>query len=502
MVIASMLRSFRPTLRACRAIVSARTRCLSFAPGTFQRHVLDSLRNTGSEDCAMVPLTDVLDDEDCIAAMTGLENVIGIPARDVKRFFDYAPTSYEARHWKNILLTWKDIQKGNDVFLHGLGSFDIMSVYEQEISMRRRSFSRDILNLFKADFLRKAHGKIANARSNSKFSLEKIKHDLSETEDLDLFGLVSLASETDGFKTRGLCDSDPPFPPFIDWSRVHGFQHYRDYFRRRLCKRKLWKCLHSGAEKVPEDANAQGRHQTYHISSRPFWLVPVGAIQPQGHFKAVLQHVGDINSISIAQDLTFVLSQEEDRAQRKHLIEHYGFWNNADNLGFFDEIANIARMEISDPEYLWPEDWESMCPRQLLAFLRDKHTIKGPDFVYHHLESLSDTDGLVVLRSRHQIIDAGYRLGNCAAGYASKVQRKQCVLVLLNDATGKAVALGEHPLRGSWTETGWISILEKHNRVPSKATLDKFYAYSRVLRRWHRFVFVPEMKRQVAARYS
>ena len=165
------------------------------------------------------------------------------------------------------------------------------------------------------------------------------------------------------------------------------------------------------------------------------------------------------------------------------------FWNCPQHIGSIDELVEIARRDNIDNT--WPREWETMPPRQLLNVLRENERIRslGPLETYSHLDKLHDNGRLKVLRTNHAIALAGSKLENCASLYANDVRRKRIVLVLLTDENKKPLALGSHPLVGTWPERGWSQIYEACNKVPSEKVVAKFSEYSKMFRRWHRDVF-------------
>ena len=117
-----------------------------------------------------------------------------------------------------------------------------------------------------------------------------------------------------------------------------------------------------------------------------------------------------------------------------------------------------------------------MPPGLLLRTMRERvrERVLGPDVRFTHLDAVPDQGNLTVLRSRHEVIDAGEKLSNCAAMYAPAVARGECTLVALRSKTGKILALG----RLSSRTRGWAEVSEFANQRPSADTMRQFKEYS------------------------
>jgi hypothetical protein len=456
------------------------------------RHHMDCMRRYPPEFLDIQPLPEKgtkKKKEELKSAAEGFEAVVGIPASTTLDIIRYAKTQRESNQWKKLLLTWKEIRRGRDVFLKGLGSFDIMEIYERNVSARRTNWSFDILNLLKAKSLRKAYTErmkeypdkdnrgVASA-SIEKTSIFEVRSSLARSMAVNVHELITNASPQE-LKEISFCDQEPPFPPFIEYERVTFRRH--ESFSRMVNHSFLRKCLYTGA--TSDDERYDGRS----YQSRPFWLVGVHELQALGHFSQVPTY----------PFLIKLLSKEESCPQRQHLTQHHRFWNNPDNAGSLDEIERASR----GGDEGWPQDWMSMEPRQILNIMREHHRIQGlgSDVQYSYLDYLPDSGQLKVLRSAHEIANAGDRLRNCAQMYTSDVERMKRVLVLLEDQNGKAVALGSYSLKDNWGQMGWEQIFEISNRRPSQATIDLYQEYSRILRGWHQESFLPDL-RQAEAR--
>lgn len=181
--------------------------------------------------------------------------------------------------------------------------------------------------------------------------------------------------------------------------------------------------------------------------------------------------------VELFRHLVYILSRPEDDHRREHLVKHYTFWNDPDNIGLIDEIAR----DSLSPEH-WPDNWETMNPRQFLNRLRDttKQIQLSPEVKYDYLDGLKDTGCMKVLRSNYEIAEAAGQLSNCARTYANDVKSKRCILAVMTNSLGKIVAMGS-----------------PNNRRASEATVKHFCDYSKTFRRWHRSVYVPSRRKKL-----
>jgi len=359
-----------------------------------------------------------------------------------------------------------------------VGSFDINQTYDKRVSELRYKWSMDTLRLLKAAPLRKAY-KTMMAKGGgdiaAKVDLDDARAALACSQDLNHIELMT--SPLENLKERGFCDSSPPFPLFIEY---HEAQYrFQVRFVRKINSSHLRKCLYSGAT---TSGTIAGNPDIPIL--KPFWLLSVPELQCLGHFSKALS--GELSSDAYGH-LLRLLMNEDTCPRRQHVFSNYHFWNDPDNIGSIDEIIRWNEHRF------WPEESQSMSPRQLLNALREheRERMMGPNIRFTYLDELPDKGRLKVLRSSHAIHRAADQLKNCASSYIDDVEMMKAILILLEDNNGKAVALGLHPLRGEWTQEGWEQICEASSRQPSKESMDKFHGYSKIFRRWHRDTFVP-----------
>ena len=190
----------------------------------------------------------------------------------------------------------------------------------------------------------------------------------------------------------------------------------------------------------------------------------------------------------------------ECEARRKHLIRFSSWWNDLRNAAALDELCDepLGIFDARD----WPEGGETMAPPRLLRTMREAKArrIRGPDVPFVHLKSLPDGPPLSVIRSSHALADVANQLCNCAAGYSSLVQRKECVFVVARSPKdGKPFALGEYAIPESMrfliaAEPAshadleqylcWSEIREHSNKPASRETRHLYESYEPVIRKW------------------
>ena len=144
---------------------------------------------------------------------------------------------------------------------------------------------------------------------------------------------------------------------------------------------------------------------------------------------------------------------------------------------------------------LWPEGGEGLHPRRLLQLLRRARSF-GPNVRFDFLKDLIDgaveADGqqLRVLRDSDSVRDVAERLRNCAAMYSDDCARGTYILVALFDARGRPKALGGYELQGAGRlEQGWRTwsvdqVVGHNNTDPASNVLQMFTDYVAVVQRW------------------
>lgn len=456
---------------------------LGYAPVAFQHHVeclrrnklvCQNLKGASSHDA------------DISSSLQGLEKVTGMPADTIKPLLQLQLTNHteDTTSWRELLTTYKDVTRGKDVFIPGLGNFNIPEVYEDMVNKRRQMYASHLLHAIKSPYIRKAYKEILKDADDrlpplpESNTAEDIRLWLAKYHSSDLIKILASNDLGSILKERGFSlNNEPPFAPFISSSMSEWRNHIS--WQKSLCQHRFLLSAYSGSV----------LRGTWDRNGAPFWLVSVPELQAAGHFSKALGGNNEDEQNNLFYHLVEVLSKPNDYPGKQHLLTWYDFWNDPDNIGSIDEICNCTQ---------WPEGWESMGPRQLLRRLREiaRITSFGPMVKYDYLDALPDKGLIRVLRSNHEIGEAADKLGNCAHSYIHRVAQESLILVVLTNSKGKAIAMGSHPLRGTWNERGWQEIRESHNMRASEPTLDSFHRYSKTFRYWHRNVYVPSRRRK------
>ena len=201
----------------------------------------------------------MLRDPDIQTGLQGIESVLGVRTEDAQntllRFLPY-PTG----HIYEKILSWKDIQKGRDLFYKNEGGFDIKAVYEKYLRKQLVLFKTPFLRIFKAPYLKKKCKEIG-LKNPGKVS--ENMESLTNSTDIDLVEMLFDSKENQ--KSIGYCNTVPPFPPFVT-----------NEYTKRISEGDLRAYLWSGV--VPVNDRARYRQV-------PFWLVSVAELKVLGYFE-------------------------------------------------------------------------------------------------------------------------------------------------------------------------------------------------------------------------
>jgi hypothetical protein len=153
-------------------------------------------------------------------------------------------------------------------------------------------------------------------------------------------------------------------------------------------------------------------------------------------------------------------------------------------------LQGLVRNAAEKLPSCWPDALAASAkPITLLGRLRELEIARhaGPDVHFSHLNWLPDGhinelgEQMQVLRSKHAVIEVGRRLRNCAASYVRHIENGGYVLVSLVDTnTGLPKALGgsrSMHLRDVLEGDAWEEIVEHSNQEPSPATRCAFRTY-------------------------
>jgi len=472
----------------------------SFAPPVFNHHV-ECIERAGwharwplENDSSKARAMNVaLETASMQSSLQGLQKVVGIPAdlaKQLLRQFENCDDSESWDDWKRRLLTWEKVRRGKDVFLPGVGNFNIPKIYEKRARQLYNQFAEDVLFAAYAAPLKKSYKatrrKILNTPAPRSEKIDAIRDWLVSCPEADLIAIFgSNVDDLDAIlKKHIFClRQTPPFPLFVHYSKIGIFE-----YKKTLDREHFLKCLYSGAHTSVTLDTSTFRET---ITTTPFWLVPVHELQALGHFSKALDG-NPYEETRLYLHLCHILKSPDDDPFKQHLIRHSDYWNDPDNIGSIDELTGYESCD-------WPDGRDDMEPRQLLNCLREAEELRalGPNVEYEYLKDLPDKGSLRVLRSSHQVALVASKLKNCASVFAGSVERKELVLVVLEDTSGKPIALGSlriPPIGRTLSEFAWEEIREASNRRPSDETRKEFYEYSGTLLEWHRSVFMPERR--------
>lgn len=272
------------------------------------------------------------------AAMEGFATVTGLAAADMKDMLLHIP--FKTTTWKENLMTWKNVKKGRDLFLNGLGGFPINQVYNELVTPCKYWWAINILEVFKAPPLHRAYKLELKARQkcemnvvsspatskNDPRTVDEIKEILVSLPNFNIFKFFKKEAPS-GFKKGELS----PLPPFIEygWETLSGLE----YFRGRVNLSCLNECLYTGAG-----------------CSRVFRLPSVHEVQTLGYFSTAMHANGMNDSVLMLSMILNILASGEKSPQWQHLIWHSHFWNKPDNIGSIDKIEQAA----CDSDAVWP----------------------------------------------------------------------------------------------------------------------------------------------------
>ena len=393
---------------------------------------------------------------DIDSALGGFEKVLGIPASNVRDILRKAPTKDSFEKGKKDLLSWKTIERGNDLFIKGRGKFSIVEVYNELVKSRRSMWAMEAVFTIKAQPLRRAYKSLCQGSQKSRSasqetnSIDHIRMELAKTPEFNLLELFANENTNEILKQKGFCSEYPPFPLFVN-SLIYSFRDH-DRYIRSIDPDILASCIYTGA-----------------TNSGFFWLPSVSELQVQAYFPY-------IDNSGTRESLTSLLAREESCRPRQHLIQHFDYWKQPDNVGSIDEIVRA--------EETWPADDEvSSDPRRLINFLRAQQQRQelGSEIIFEFLDDLPNRGRCKVLRTNYEVGEAAKRLRNCARSYIEDVDCRECILITLIDSAGKPIALAMYSLKFEVYE----QIYEVSNKLPSDDTKHAFDEYLKTIQEWH-----------------
>ncbi|KAL7561025.1 hypothetical protein ACA910_000108 [Epithemia clementina (nom. ined.)] len=377
-------------------------------------------------------------------ALRNFASITGIVEDDVRTLFQYAPKEVRLlESWFQRLLSWKSIDRGKDLFIKGCGNYDIVNTIEEHILAQRKTWALEFLSLFEDDLLRERHTE--HLGTSDMQPMEHVRESLAACVTVDLASMLSLVSQNLKCKETVWLTSQCSMPLFFSLKK-NGYDEDR-----------LWQCLFSGAI----------GHHLIPWQSAPFWLPSVGSLQTRAYFSAAIASKQSKRTADFLEAIIFY--HAESSLLRQHLLDHRGYWNNAENI----EILVGSALESSKKQ-ITQNDLKST--QSFVNKLASFYVAPG----FEYLRSLGDYYGFQVLRNENQIFRVGESLSNClrrsSSGelYANSIKAKESVLVSLEDKSGKPTAIGKFCFKSkTWTEKR-----KKCNETLSENTDNAFSNYS------------------------
>ena len=343
---------------------------------------------------------------------------------------------------RHRLLAWVRIKRGRDLFIRGLGGFDIKQVLDQTLLIRRSVTEQ---------FARRAEKSLEEDEVYTRDVLQ-----LSAFVRWHPAGWLPSPEEVQACgHFDALRDSPTKFQSVVNILSLPEDNAVRAHLIRY---RSWWNDL--------QHANALDELEV---------LCPVGQL--------TVLDVGDLACRRLAGAGVFDLwtLAQLDEQQQLALVPELEGMDQATLQG----LVERAKRHVETLP-LWPQGSEGLHPMRLLKQLRRAQ--EGPNIRFEFLEDLIDgavdADGqqLRVLRDYDSVRDVADRLNNCAAMYRPKCASGEFILVALFDACGRPQALGGYQLNVRWWSI--YQVVGHNNEDPVSNVRQKFEDYEAVLQRW------------------
>ena len=313
---------------------------LGHAPKVFLDH-LDMIRRnadafpTAYLDPRNAPaMNKLLGQEDAKVALANFERVTGIAQDDVREIMAYTGVGQIEGDIKR-LLTWKDFPKAKDIFVPGLGPFDITECLQEVMRKSKKKIYRIALAVFQDDYLRalrneKLGGRCERGRG-SRFDWQDSLAD--EAENLDFAAMLSKAPKVyeHSRETR--------MSPYLKkelWRSIFYGKILSGYWKPFWLAENLdLAAMLSKAPKVYEHSR-ETRMSPYHKKElwrsifygkilsgywKPFWLPTVREIRTQAYFGK------SFDPVSAFEPFWELMFEPKGSPQREYLIKHRNKWS-------------------------------------------------------------------------------------------------------------------------------------------------------------------------------
>ena len=380
-----------------------------------------------------------------------------------------------------LLMPWKSIKRGKDLFITRMGTFDINKAYQCTVEKRSHNFERQFIDKANKcsffDASAQIEGEVGDAKQRQ-IVLERTGHG-DKKESMLRFRLGSHSSSW--------------------WQGTYIYRPYWLIFPLELQCGGYFGL--SAGDFQPDDEDDylyfsdNPRPDVYVLSGMD---MTINCWDSRGRFSSVHEAIG------------FLLSQSEEYPQRQYLTKYYqDYFKQPRWQGYLDELLQCGSRHPDDGQvYLVPEQdlilnvyrkaWplnqsanEVGPPPQLFNRIRkfrdewNEQKLLAENVVYEHLNDLEDweTNGirLVVLRSKYEIYEVGKELRNCALDYASFVAGKRGVLIKAVREDGRAVALGLFDLKAFV----YSQIYGPRNEPVDEKTFEAYLSYITIIRKWY-----------------
>ena len=380
-----------------------------------------------------------------------------------------------------LLMHWKSIERGKDLFITEMGTFDINKAYRCIVERQNQDFEEEFIgmaNKCSFDVWTKMESEIGGAKQRQ-IVLERTRHDwrlfFDKKEDMLRFCLGSARSLSYyGYTYHIKRPYWLVFPLELQCAGYFGLRQY------------------SWEDFQPDDEDPRD----------------IEGFQLNDEFDAREDIVTGMDPTIGRWELEFLLSQSEEYPQRQYLAKYYqDYFKQPRWQGYLDELILCgsrspsrwlpdAQREdhiLNIYQKAWPLHQsanEVGPPPQLFNRIRrfreewDRQKRLAENVVYEHLNDLEDWEvrgiRLVVLRSKYEIYEVGKELQNCALDYAGVVTTRQGILIKAVREDGRAVALGLFGFEAN----RYSQIYGTRNEPVDENIRNAYYSYQTLIKKW------------------
>ena len=384
---------------------------------------------------------------------------------------------------RHRLLAWVPIKRGRDLFIRGLGGFDIKDVLDHTLLLRRSFMEQVARRADDALSARPATGEFDLRGPSSRELLQ-----LSAFARWHPAGWLPPPAELQAYAYfDALRGSPTKLQSVVNILSLPEGNVVRAHLIRHRC---WWNDLeHANALDELEGLLDPGRldewderDESCYLARAPLCELDICELSHAGAFDVSLcdldicdlVHAGVFDLRGLAQ-----LNKEQQLAVIPELEEM--------DQATLQELVEWAKGHVENLP-LWPEGGEGLHPRRLLPLLRRARSF-GPHIRFDFLKDLIDgaveADGeqLRVLRDSDSVGDVAERLRTCAPYYIGRCARGAYILVALFDARGRPKALGGYQRQG-WRTWSVDQVVGHNNTDPASNVLQMFTDYVAVVQRW------------------